>query len=176
MYRHDEQLRVADNAASRTIATILRHDRKQNSYNLALIRAINDVLLSFLDAGTHEQPVAIPLRILAEYWVAYHRPAVDPRAPISHDLFLRSVWVILSHAATVTRRIQLGTCIVNPHTLHPAEIAMAAATLDDLSGGRFNLGISSGAKRFSPVGRYPRRAAADARRRNGHRLTQTFQR
>jgi 5,10-methylenetetrahydromethanopterin reductase len=58
------------------------------------------------------------------------------------------VWVILSHAATVTRRIQLGTCIVNPHTLHPAEIAMAATTLDDLSGSRFNLGISSGANDF----------------------------
>jgi hypothetical protein len=66
MERHDEQLRVADNAASRTIATILRHDRKQNSYKLALIRAINDVVLSFPDAGTHEQPVAIPLRS----WIA----------------------------------------------------------------------------------------------------------
>ena len=53
MERQTEQHRVADNAASRTIATILRHDRKQNSYKLALIRAINDVVLSFPDAGTH---------------------------------------------------------------------------------------------------------------------------
>jgi hypothetical protein len=83
MARRTEQLPVADNAASRTIATILRHDRKQNSYKLALIRAINDVVLSFPDAGTHAQPVAIPLRILAEYWVAYYWPFVDPRAPIS---------------------------------------------------------------------------------------------
>ena len=75
MERHDEQLRVGDNAASRTIATILRHDAKVTSYKLALIRAINDVVLSFPDAGTHDQPVAIPLRVLAEYWLAYYWPS-----------------------------------------------------------------------------------------------------
>jgi hypothetical protein len=83
MERHDEQLRVADNAASRTIATILRHDAKVTSYKLALIRAINDVVLSFPDAGAHDRPVAIPLRVLAEYWVAYYWPFVDPHTPIS---------------------------------------------------------------------------------------------
>jgi 5,10-methylenetetrahydromethanopterin reductase len=67
---------------------------------------------------------------------------------VSNDLFLRSVWVILSHAAMATTRIQLGTCIVNPYTMHPAEIGMAAASLDELSGGRLNLGISSGARDF----------------------------
>src|SRR5215471_3403730 len=67
---------------------------------------------------------------------------------VSNDLFLRSVWVILSHAAAATSRIQLGTCIVNPYTMHPAETAMAAATLDELSDGRFNLGIASGASDF----------------------------
>jgi hypothetical protein len=78
-----EQLQVADDAASRTIATILRHDAWVTSYKLALIRAINDVVLSFPDAGTHDQSVAIPVRILAKYWVAYYWPFVDPRAPIS---------------------------------------------------------------------------------------------
>ena len=52
--RQEQHLRVADNAASRTIATILRHDAKVTSYKLALIRAINDVVLSFPDAGTHD--------------------------------------------------------------------------------------------------------------------------
>ena len=83
MERDEQHLRVADNAASRTIATILRHDHKQNSYKLALIRAINDVVLSFPDAGAHPEPIAIPLRVLAEYWVAYYWPFVNPRAPIS---------------------------------------------------------------------------------------------
>jgi 5,10-methylenetetrahydromethanopterin reductase len=67
---------------------------------------------------------------------------------VSDDLFLRSVWVILAAAARATERIQLGTCVVNPFTQHPAEIAMAAATLDELSGGRALLGISSGADDF----------------------------
>src|SRR5579871_1819560 len=67
---------------------------------------------------------------------------------VSDDLFLRSAWVLLSAAAQVTTRIQLGTCIVNPYTQHPTEIAMAAATLDELSGGRALLGLSSGADDF----------------------------
>jgi 5,10-methylenetetrahydromethanopterin reductase len=67
---------------------------------------------------------------------------------VSDDLFLRSVWIILAAAAQVTSYIQVGTCIVNPYTQHPAEIAMAVATLDELSGGRALLGISSGADDF----------------------------
>ena len=67
---------------------------------------------------------------------------------VSNDLFLRSAPVILSAVALATERIEIGTCILNPFTLHPAEIAMFAATLDELSGGRFNLGISSGAEDF----------------------------
>jgi len=67
---------------------------------------------------------------------------------VSDDLFLRSAPVILSAVALATERIEIGTCILNPFTMHPAEIAMFAATLDELSGGRFNLGISSGAEDF----------------------------
>lgn len=67
---------------------------------------------------------------------------------VSDDLFLRSAPVILTAVATVTSRIQIGTCIVNPYTLNPAEMAMMAVTLDEVSGGRFNLGLSSGASDF----------------------------
>src|SRR5712691_7938879 len=67
---------------------------------------------------------------------------------VSDDLFLRSVWIILGSVAQATERIQLGTCIVNPYTMHPAEIAMAAGALDELSGGRLCLGVSSGASDF----------------------------
>ena len=67
---------------------------------------------------------------------------------VSNDLFLRSAPVILSAVAMATERIEIGSCILNPFTIHPAEIAMFAATLDELSGGRFNLGISSGAEDF----------------------------
>ena len=67
---------------------------------------------------------------------------------VSDDLFLRSAPVILSAAAIATERIEIGTCILNPYTIHPAEIAMFAATLDELSAGRFNLGIAAGAADF----------------------------
>lgn len=67
---------------------------------------------------------------------------------VSDDLFLRSTWIILSAVAQATTRIGIGTSIVNPYTLHPAEMAMAAATLDELSHGRFHLGIAAGAAGF----------------------------
>lgn len=67
---------------------------------------------------------------------------------VSDDLFLRSAPVILTAVAAATSRIEIGTCIVNPYTLHPAEMAMMAATLDEFSGGRFNLGLSAGAGDF----------------------------
>ncbi len=67
---------------------------------------------------------------------------------VSHDLFLRHAWVILAAVAQTTERIEIGTCIVNPFSSNLAEIAMAAATLDELSRGRFNLGIGAGAADF----------------------------
>jgi 5,10-methylenetetrahydromethanopterin reductase len=67
---------------------------------------------------------------------------------VSHDLFIRSAPVILAAVAQATQRIEIGTCIVNPYTMNPAEIAMMAATLDELSGGRFNLGLGAGAGEF----------------------------
>jgi 5,10-methylenetetrahydromethanopterin reductase len=67
---------------------------------------------------------------------------------VSDDLFLRSAPVILTAVAGATERIEIGTCIVNPYTLNPAEMAMMAATLDEASGGRFNLGLGAGAGQF----------------------------
>ncbi len=67
---------------------------------------------------------------------------------VSDDLFLRSAPVILTAVAAATRTIEVGTCIVNPYTLNPAEMAMMAATLDEASNGRFNLGLAAGAAQF----------------------------
>ncbi len=67
---------------------------------------------------------------------------------VSNDLFLRSDVVILTAVAQATQRIEIGTGILNPYTMHPAEMAMLAATLDELSGNRFNLGIGAGAGEF----------------------------
>lgn len=65
-----------------------------------------------------------------------------------HDLFLRDAWVTLTAIAAATSRVQIGTCIVNPFSDDPAEIAMHAATLQEYSGGRFILGIGPGEPRF----------------------------
>ena len=64
------------------IATILRHDARVTSYKLALLRAINDVVLAFPDIEARGTAVAIPLRILARPWIAYYWPFVDPARPI----------------------------------------------------------------------------------------------
>jgi 5,10-methylenetetrahydromethanopterin reductase len=67
---------------------------------------------------------------------------------VSNDLFLRSAPVILAAVAHATTRIELGSGILNPHTIHPAELAMLAATMDELTGCRFNLGLGAGAADF----------------------------
>jgi len=67
---------------------------------------------------------------------------------VSNDLFLKSAPVILSAVAGATTRIGIGTAILNPYTMNPAEIGMLAATLDELSGNRFHLGLAAGAREF----------------------------
>ena len=67
---------------------------------------------------------------------------------VSNDLFLRSAGVILTATALKTKCISIGSCILNPYTMNAAEIAMLAGTLDEVSDGRFLLGISAGAAEF----------------------------
>lgn len=67
---------------------------------------------------------------------------------LSNDLFFRSAPVVLAAAATATSTIALGTCVLNPFSIHPAEIAMIAATLQEVSRGRFLLGLAAGAEDF----------------------------
>ena len=51
---------------------------------------------------------------------------------------------ILGAIARSTSTIRLGTGVINPYTRYPSLIAMTAATLDEISGGRVNLGLGSG--------------------------------
>ncbi len=67
---------------------------------------------------------------------------------VSNDLFLRSAAAILPTIAQATTTLQIGSCILNPYTVHPAELAMFAATMDEISGNRFNLGLAAGASEF----------------------------
>lgn len=89
----------------------------------------------------------LPIRDYVTYAKAAEAAGFD-QFWVSDDLFLRSAPVILSAVALATDRIEIGTCILNPYTIHPSEIAMLSATMDELSNGRFNLGLSSGAEDF----------------------------
>lgn len=65
-----------------TISTILKHDSKVTSYKIALLRAINDLVLSFPDIQALNQDVAVPLRYLARFWLAYYWPFAEQEKPI----------------------------------------------------------------------------------------------
>lgn len=54
----------------------------------------------------------------------------------------------LTAAAVVTSRIRLGTFVSSPNFRHPVPFAKEIATVDDVSGGRFLLGIGSGGTGF----------------------------
>ena len=51
----------------------------------------------------------------------------------------------LAAAATVTSRIALGTFVASPNFRHPVSFARQLTALDDLSDGRFLLGLGAGA-------------------------------
>lgn len=70
------------NSAARVVGSILKHDKRANSYKLALIRSINDVVLSYPDLSQTGKDVAVPLRKLAEYWIAYYWAFTDPQNPM----------------------------------------------------------------------------------------------
>lgn len=50
----------------------------------------------------------------------------------------------LTAAAVVTERIGLGTFVASPNTHHPVQFSREVLALDDISGGRFLLGIGTG--------------------------------
>jgi probable F420-dependent oxidoreductase len=50
----------------------------------------------------------------------------------------------LAAAATVTERVSLSTMVLNNELRHPAVLANEVATISELSGGRFTLGIGAG--------------------------------
>lgn len=68
--------------SGKIISTILRHDTKQNSYKIALLRSINDVVMNSPDAADQHKDVIIPLKLLADYWIAYYWSFVSNNLPI----------------------------------------------------------------------------------------------
>jgi hypothetical protein len=75
------------NAPSQVISRILKHESKRNTYKIALVRAINDVALEYPHLPASADGMAVPLRLLAEFWLAYYWAFVYPHHPIrqGHD-------------------------------------------------------------------------------------------
>ncbi len=94
---------------------------------------------------------------LLAFWKNYDRKLYLRAAQLADELGYESFWVpeawgydifpVLAEMATKTKRIKLGTAIVNVFSRSPGLIAMSAATVDEISEGRFILGIgTSGAR------------------------------
>jgi len=78
-------------------------------------------------------------------------PAIE-RAKVAEHLGYDSIWasqlppardtpLVLASYAAATSRIGLGTAVMPIYTRHPTAMAQMALTLDEISGGRFRLGI-----------------------------------
>jgi len=68
---------------------------------------------------------------LDEVWLGDEGPAREP-------------FTVLAAAATATERIRLAVGITNPYVRHPGVAVGSAATIAELAGGRFVLGVGAG--------------------------------
>ena len=76
--------------------------------------------------------------------VSYGRAAEDAGFDslwVTERYFHEETFSVLGYLAAVTRNVELGLGVANPYTRDPGLLAMAAATLDRISGGRFLLGL-----------------------------------
>jgi len=72
----------------------------------------------------------------------------------SHVLW-REPYVLLTLMAQATSTMRLGTCVTNPATREPSVTASALAVLDEVSGGRMDLGIGRGDSARRVLGKSP---------------------
>jgi probable F420-dependent oxidoreductase len=72
----------------------------------------------------------------------------------SHVLW-RDPYPLLTLMAGATTRLRLGTCVTNPGTREPSVTASSLAVLDEISGGRMDLGIGRGDSARRVLGKPP---------------------
>lgn len=71
---------------------------------------------------------------------------------VPDERFFRDVYGLCAAVAGATETIQIGPCVTDPYTRHPALTAMAIATLDELSEQRAVLGLGAGISGFTELG------------------------
>lgn len=91
----------------------------------------------------------------ARYWRGAEQLGFDHAWTYDHlswrslaDEPWRATVPTLTAAAMVTETIRLGTFVASPNYRHPVPFAKDLATLDQISGGRFTLGLGSGGTGF----------------------------
>lgn len=72
----------------------------------------------------------------------------------SHVLW-RDPYPLLTLIARETTTLRLGTCVTNPATREPSVTASSLAVLQEISGGRFDLGIGRGDSAIRVLGKAP---------------------
>ena len=98
-----------------------------------LIRAIEEIGFDELSMFDH---------------VVMGHPTETRRAPFySPTMPILEAFMMLSHAAAITKRISLGTGVLVLTQREPTLVAKQVATLDTLSGGRVRLGVGTGWQR-----------------------------
>jgi len=79
-------------------------------------------------------------------WVPDHLLFIPPG-------IVPEAWSMLAATAMTTEKVDLGTCVSDPHRYHPAVLAQKVATVDQISGGRAILGLGAGeAMNLEPFG------------------------
>src|SRR5881409_3574815 len=72
----------------------------------------------------------------------------------SHVLW-QEVTPIFALIAASTSRIRMGPCVTNPATRDPTVVASSMATLNEISGGRMDMGIGRGDSARRVIGKPP---------------------
>jgi len=88
---------------------------------------------------------SMPVRDLAGWCKKGERLGFDS-IWISEDPYFRDCLPLMAVAALNTQKVPIATSIVNLYTKHPVYMAMAAATVDEISEGRLILGVGRGVK------------------------------
>lgn len=71
---------------------------------------------------------------------------------IAESHYYRGAFSLAAQLAALTSRIKLGIGVVSPFSRHPVTIAMEAATLAEISKGRFTLGLGTSRKMILGLG------------------------
>jgi alkanesulfonate monooxygenase SsuD/methylene tetrahydromethanopterin reductase-like flavin-dependent oxidoreductase (luciferase family) len=109
-------------------------------------------------AGIPAIPVGVCLRSMGASWAWWRDAALRLEAAgyagvwswdhfVSHgaaETPVLEAWTTLTATAALTRRVTVGTFVANVMNRHPAVLARMASTLQEVSGGRFILGIGIG--------------------------------